>query len=122
VERLSHEHAVDASILERNRLGRACECPGAVDQGAHLVIGLDRHDGREALDEFAGEPSRSCAEIEDACSGVQVECLLGAVEERSAVQRPDAVVRLGDIAEGEAERARFVQRPASVSGPRNGYR
>jgi hypothetical protein len=122
VKRLSDEHAFDAVVGEWD-----CFCPSsthisALDQAPHVVVGLDGHDRPEAASKLPGQPARSGAEIEDARSGVEIEDDLRAVEQRSEVRRPNAVVDLGDVAEGEAERARFVQRPASASGPRNGYR
>jgi hypothetical protein len=120
VERLSHEYGVDASIAERDRLGASGENVAATDQDPHRVVRLDCHDIREAAGELPGEPSGPRAEVEDARFGFQFELLTRAVEQRKEVRRPDAVVGLGDVPEGEAERPRFAQRPASVSGPRNG--
>ena len=92
----------------------------AADQDAHVVVGLDGDDLAEAADELPGQPSRSGAEVEHARLRTELERVGGAVEERSEVRRPDAVIRLGDVPEGEAERTRLVQLPPSTSGPRNG--
>lgn len=120
VKRFSHEHGVDAAILEGDRLGASRENVAGMDEGAHRLVRLDRHDIREPADQLPGEPSRSGREVEDTRFGLQFERLTRPVEQRTKVRRPDAVVDLGEVAEGEAERPRVVQRPASVSGPRNG--
>jgi hypothetical protein len=120
VKRLSDKHSVHAPGLDRNRLGAACQDGARVDQRPHPVVRLDRDDSCESLRELSCEPPRSGTEVENACSGPQFERFLSAVEERCEVGRPDAVIGLGDVPEGEAERTRFVQRPASTSGPRNG--
>src|SRR4029079_13787266 len=100
VERLPREDRVDACVLQRDRLGRTCE-RGAVD-GAHALVGLDGDDIREATLELPGEAARARTEGDDTRGGAELERLLGEVEERLGVRRPDAVVSLGNAPEAEA--------------------
>ena len=120
VERLADENAVDARVLERDRLGGAGKDRTGADERTHLVVRFDGDHAREPLNELSRQPSGSGSQVEHACIWCWREQFLRPVEQRPEVGRPDAVVRLGDVAEGEAERALVGQ--LSASGPRNGYR
>ena len=68
--------------------------------------------------ELPGHAARSGPQVEHARLGVELEHLLGAVEQHPRIRGPDAVVGLGDVAEAEAElvsQLRRAERLGSLS-------
>src|SRR6266508_1646534 len=102
VERLADEDGVDASITERNRLRAAGEDLPVRDQGAHVVVRVDRDDTLEPPCQLARR---------------QFERLLRAVEQRLRVRRANAVIRLRDATEAEPERPSRHRRAGTRGSP-----
>ena len=101
MERLAHEDRIHARVLERDRL-RAPRDRLAV-QRAHPLVRLNGDDVLEAPYELPSHAARSGPQVEHARLGVELEHLLGAVEQHPRIRGPDAVVGLGDVAEAEAQ-------------------
>jgi hypothetical protein len=99
VERLADEDGVDAIVLDGDRLCRARAHVAVADQRAHRVVRLDRDHVRVPPRELGGEPSRSRGQVENVRVRVELERGLRAIEQLLRVGRPDAVVRLGEVAE-----------------------
>ena len=109
VERLGARDRVDAGVGKRDRLGRSRERRGAgqrpLELDSHLVVGLDRHDGRAERRELARELAGARPEIEHVAAGGDAEPASEPRHRLRGVIRSRAFVLVGDRAEDRRTKA-----------------